>query len=353
MLVRPFESRKNTGHVTSLKNYWYIACLSNELKKAPLARQILNTFIVLFRASDGSVAALEDRCVHRNAPLSQGKVCGNTVQCPYHGWRYDENGELQEIPSLGHEYSGDLPKGVRSFHCVEQQGYVWINLSSSAVAEKPPKFPELGVAGWTSFRMKTHFAATVDACLENFLDCPHAAYVHRGWFRSPSKKAIKAVVKCLSDGAVAEYFDEPREQSLVWRLLTSAKAEMKHTDRFIVPSTSCVEYSLSNGVKYTVTSSCTPVSDESTMVYTVICFKMKWIGWLVKLYFKPLSKIIIKQDVKILACQQENVKRFCGPKFTVMKTDLLYEYIKRWRSALTDGTEPPAVEESREVDLYL
>ena len=80
---------------------------------------------------------------------------------------------------------------------------------------------------------------------------------------------------------------------------------------------------------------------------------MKWIGWLVKLYFKPLSKIIIKQDVKILACQQENVKRFCGPKFTVMKTDLLYEYIKRWRSALTDGTEPPAVEESREVDLYL
>lgn len=353
MLAQPIESVAVSKHVASLKDYWYIACLSSELKSLPLARQILNTYLVLFRASSGAVAAMQDRCVHRNAPLSQGKVCGETIQCPYHGWRYDKQGKLQEIPALGRDHTGGFPEGVTSYQCVEQQGYVWICLSSSPVIEMPRQFPELGLAGWTHFSMKTHFSASVEACLENFLDCPHAAYVHRGWFRSPSTKPIKAVIKSLDDGAIAEYFEEPREQSIVWHLLTSSKADMKHTDRYIAPSTSCVEYGLSNGVKYVVTSCCTPVNDDVTEVYTVICFRIKWIGWLVKLYFKPLSKIIIKQDVKILASQQVNVKRFGGAKFRVLPTDLLYEHIKSWRSALKTSSEPPVAGECAEVELLL
>ncbi|MDH3763797.1 MAG: Rieske 2Fe-2S domain-containing protein, partial [Gammaproteobacteria bacterium] len=68
-----------------LEDYWYIACRSNNLRRKPLALTIMGQHLALFRSEAGTVAALQDRCAHRNAPLSQGKVCEESLQCPYHG----------------------------------------------------------------------------------------------------------------------------------------------------------------------------------------------------------------------------------------------------------------------------
>ncbi len=109
---------------------------------------------------------------------------------------------------------------------VEQNGYIWVCLSDTLGEKKPRMFPYLGDKGWTSFRMKTRFKAPVESCLENFLDCPHATYVHKGWFRSPTDKLVKATVRRLSDGAEAEYFEEPRVRSLVWSFLSPKKSSL-------------------------------------------------------------------------------------------------------------------------------
>jgi len=309
--------------------------------------------LVLFRTEAGEAAALKDRCAHRNAPLSKGKVCQNTLQCPYHGWRYDTDGRIREIPALAQQGAAGFSARIKSYSCVEQQGYVWVCLSSTPLNPGPLSFPGLNQAGWTSFHMRTRFAAPVEACLENFLDCPHATHVHRGWFRSPTQRQVSATVRTLDDGAEAEYFEEPRERSVVWSLLSPRRADMQHTDRFIVPATSRVDYRFSNGRHYTITSSCTPIDECTTEVFTVISFRIKWVGWLVKLYFKPLSRFIIKQDVAILGVQQQNIKKFGGPGFKVLEADLLYTSINRWRTALKDGTAPPAAGESRDVQLRI
>jgi phenylpropionate dioxygenase-like ring-hydroxylating dioxygenase large terminal subunit len=309
--------------------------------------------LVLFRTEAGEAAALKDRCAHRNAPLSKGKVCQNTLQCPYHGWRYDTDGRIREIPALAQQGVAGFSARIKSYSCVEQQGYVWVCLSSTPLNPVPLSFPGLNQAGWTSFHMRTRFAAPVEACLENFLDCPHATHVHRGWFRSPTQRQVGATVRTLDDGAEAEYFEEPRERSVVWSLLSPRRADMQHTDRFIVPATSRVDYRFSNGRHYTITSSCTPIDECTTEVFTVISFRIKWVGWLVKLYFKPLSRFIIKQDVAILGVQQQNIRKFGGPGFRVLEADLLYTSINRWRAALKDGTAPPAAGESRDVQLRI
>lgn len=332
-----------------LENYWYIACRSTKLKHTPLSVILFSKPLVLFRDQNNQAVALEDRCQHRNAPLSCGKVVNGTVQCPYHGWRYASDGQLTEIP-----YSYSLPaKAIPSYSCIEQEGYIWVCVGQPKAGLKPYSFPQLGKQGWISFRLDTLFSSSVEACLENFLDCPHATHVHKNWFRTPTAKPVKAIVRSLDDGAIAEYFNEPREKSVVWSLLSPSGEEMKHTDRFIAPATSQVNYQFKKGRQYIISSCCTPINDHTTRVHTVISFHYGKLAPLIRLFFKPLSLIIIKQDVRIMQLQSDNVKRFGGTNFSVIKEDLLFNQIAAWRKSIKDGTTPPKSGEEIHVDMRL
>lgn len=333
-----------------LDKYWYIACRSRTLRKKPYGFRIMDRRLVVFRQKDGTPAALEDRCLHRGTPLSHGKVCDSQLQCPYHGWRYDGEGEIKSIPALP-----SVPElaGIKNFLCIEQDGYIWICLDQEPVQDAPLCFENLNKPGWTSFHMKTRFSASVEACLENFLDCPHATFVHNKWFRSPTGRRVDTIVQTLEDGAVAEYFEEPREKSVVWWFLSPGRSTMKHTDRFIAPATSKVDYHFSNGRHYTITSSCTPVSDQLTEVYTVISFKIAKFGPLVRLFFEPLSHIIIRQDVVMLDATQENNAASNTSQITITQADLLAPHIGAWRSALKNGHNPPAPGKEEKIELRL
>jgi len=336
-----------------LNSYWYIACESRELTNKPLATILMEKPLVLFRAAKGKIGAIEDRCAHRNAPLSRGRIVNNCLQCPYHGWSYGIDGKATEIPAFpeGHPIPSNL--FVKSYRALEMDGYIWVCLAEEPATEKPLPFPYLGETGWTSFQMKTRFSGRVETCLENFLDCPHATFVHRFWFRTPSNKKVKAIVTSLSDGAVAEYLEEPRNNSVVWRLLSREKSQLKHTDRFIAPATSRVDYIFSDNRHYIITSSCTPVDETTTEVYTVISFKYPVFGWLIRLFFAPLSRWIITQDVRMIQLQQANIKRFDKAVYKFVPQDLLLPYIRKWRQAIETGIEPPKAGEKHEVEMRL
>jgi len=336
-----------------LESYWYIACQSKELGRKPFGVELLQQPIVLFRTANNTISALEDRCAHRNAPLSQGKICQARLECPYHGWQYSIDGKAAIIPAMLD--SCPIPNNlfIKRYPCLEQDGYVWVCLSENPAQQKPLEFPYLNQPGWTSFRMKTRFRAAIETCLENFLDCPHATHVHRFWFRTAKAKTVKAIVTSLSDGAVAEYFEEPREDALVWWLLTRQKSQMKHTDRFIAPSTSRVDYIFDDRRHYIITSSCTPISDSETEVYTVISFKVQPIGWLIRIFFEPLSRLIIAQDVRILDLQQANINRFGKAAYKFIPADLLAPYIAKWRKAIQTNTSPPNAGIEHQIELQL
>src|SRR4051812_46651236 len=85
----------------ALVNHWYIACLSGELKSAPIRRVIYERAYVLFRDESGKPGCLPDRCLHRAAQLSEGTCEKGRLVCPYHGWNYDTAGNVVAIPSEG------------------------------------------------------------------------------------------------------------------------------------------------------------------------------------------------------------------------------------------------------------
>lgn len=335
-------------------NPWLIACRSSELTgNRPLAVLADKAPLVLFRDRWRAPRALEDRCAHRNAPLSRGQVRDGRLQCGYHGWTYDCDGLLVEVPALADGTAPAERCSVPRYHAAEQDGFVWVSLGERSPDVAPPRFPHFGEPGWTSFVMKTLFEAPIEACLENFLDCPHATFLHRYWFRAPTARRVQATVRTVPDGAEAEFHDEPRERSLVWWLLAPRRGEMRHTDRFIAPRTSSVAYEFPHGVCYSITSSCTALTPNRTRVYTVISFRYGWIGPLLRLVFEPLARRIIRQDVEMLAAQQRNIERFGGPRFANTRADLLGRHIVAWRRGLERGEPTPAPGQRTDVDIRL
>lgn len=332
---------------------WYFLSSSKTLKRNQALRiQIDGVFFVVFRTNSGRVCAIEDRCLHRHVPLSSGRVKGERIVCPYHGWQYTADGCVALIPALGEE--GGLPQcRLKSLEVFESQGFVWGRSEGDGQAQ-PPVFVHFEEKGWTSFVMHSTFEAGVEACLENFLDCPHAAFVHRYWFRTPTARPVRAVFQSLSDGAQVEYFEEPREKSVVWRLLAPAKGDMRHTDRFIAPSISRVDYEFPSGLAYVITSHCTPVTANRTQVVTVISFKSRF-GWLTQLFFRPLSRRILQQDIDMLALQAKNRGEQGFSAAVSTPADLLGPSIWAWRRAIKrqESTDELSRAEEHHATLYL
>ncbi|MGH7845951.1 MAG: Rieske 2Fe-2S domain-containing protein [Candidatus Binatia bacterium] len=329
--------------VAQLKEYWYIAACASELRMRPLSRTILGVPLVLFRQGDGSAAALLDRCAHRNMALSLGRVRRGTIECPYHGWRYRGDGKCVEVPSL---IDGAAPLDkikVEPFTATEKDGFIWVYMGSKFPREGPRSFAHYGERGWTTFTMKTRFMANALACLENFLDCPHTVYVHTSWFRSRETQEARARVVRRPDGVEVEFFDEREANSVVsWLLFPSGK-KMTHTDRFLMPTTSRVDYAFGPDRHFIITSQCTPVSESETEVYTVMTFRFGRVGPLVRLFYAPLARLIIQQDVRILQAQSEQLKKFGAARFTSVKSDLVGPHIRDlWRRAAADESETVA-----------
>ena len=119
---------------TYLRNVWYVAAWDHEVPAdRPLARTILGERLVFFRDADGRPQALFDRCPHRFAPLSMGKVVDGCIQCPYHGLQFGGDGACTRNP----HGSGLIPKAaqVRSYPVVERWSVLWIWIGDAAQAD--------------------------------------------------------------------------------------------------------------------------------------------------------------------------------------------------------------------------
>ena len=135
-----------------LRNCWYAAAWDDEVAEIPLARTVLGEPVVLWRSADGRPAALEDRCCHRGLPLSMGRPVGETLQCGYHGLRFDTAGRCVAVPG-----QSAIPPGarVRAFPLVERHGWVWIWMGDAAAAD-PSLVPDwwwMDHPGWRPVRV--------------------------------------------------------------------------------------------------------------------------------------------------------------------------------------------------------
>jgi hypothetical protein len=142
---------------------------------------------------------------------------------------------------------------------------------------------------------------------------------------------LRAHVTRDATGACAQFEGEPISTSVVSKLLFPKGKEVVHTDRFILPNISRVDYAFTPERHFIITSQCTPISEHESQVYTVMTYAFGKIGWLVRLFFEPLSRIIIGQDVEVLKRMTRQLRRFGGAQFAHVETDLLGLHIQGMR----------------------
>lgn len=161
-----------------LTDQWYAAALGAEIGPAPFARKICGRDLVFFRTESGRLAALEDRCAHRFAPLSLGAVKGESLQCGYHGLCFDAAGKCIHIPG---QVSIPPRARVEAFAVAERHGWVWVWMGDAARADAAliPDWPWFDHPAWRGFQLYFHVKGAAQLFVDNLLDLSHVAFTHK------------------------------------------------------------------------------------------------------------------------------------------------------------------------------
>lgn len=162
-----------------LKNTWYVAAHAYELDDAMVSRTICNEPVVMFRTSTGGVSAIQDRCPHRFVPLSMGKRIGDTIQCAYHGLRFDGTGACVETPN--DDDNQRMRACIKAYAAVERYGVVWLWLGAAELAD-PTTIPVFDFISnkekFTACQGYSHIKGNFQLIADNLLDLSHVHYLH-------------------------------------------------------------------------------------------------------------------------------------------------------------------------------
>jgi phenylpropionate dioxygenase-like ring-hydroxylating dioxygenase large terminal subunit len=165
-----------------VRNAWYVAGWDSELAPGDLlAVTIAEELLLIYRTADGELVGLEDRCCHRSAPLSKGRIeDGCNIRCMYHGFKFDPAGRCIAIPG-----QSAIPSAakVRAFPVAASMGWIWIWMGDEGAADVsllPAKSgldqPLLSRRGFMDYR------ANYELINDNLTDFSHLSFVHHESF---------------------------------------------------------------------------------------------------------------------------------------------------------------------------
>jgi phenylpropionate dioxygenase-like ring-hydroxylating dioxygenase large terminal subunit len=160
-------------------NFWYVAEASEKLTDTPLKVRMLGQSFVLFRDRSGTAHCLSNVCIHRGGSLATGRVEGDCIECPYHGWQYDGDGICRAIPSMGATAKIGRRR-VDAYPTVERYGLIFTFLGDLPAAERPPimDIPEWDQDGWRPTSIRTEWNINYLRSMENAVDPGHNEFVH-------------------------------------------------------------------------------------------------------------------------------------------------------------------------------
>jgi len=341
-LAVPGQGKLSSAHV---RDDWYVGCTSRALRKRPLATTLLGVPLVLFRDQHGRPHALEDRCAHRNVPLSLGRVVESNLECAYHGWRYDGDGACKRVPGLcgAHEARG---RRVPAYATQEHEGLVWVyGVPDVEPARQPYRLPKYDDPQYYTAIDVQEADGTLHAVAENALDVPHTAFLHRGIFRSDrARRPIDVVIKRWHDRVEAQYLGEERPKGVVGWLLAPGGGEVEHYDRFIMPCISQVEYKLGEQSHIIVSAALSPIDDLRTRLFAAVSFRLPLPSFLVAIVLRPMARWIFRQDARMLTHQRNNIERFEGERYQSTEIDCVGPHILRLLRDAERGIRKPLEE---------
>ncbi|WP_198304477.1 Rieske 2Fe-2S domain-containing protein [Arcobacter vandammei] len=281
-------------NIEKLKNEWFPIMFEKDLKKKPISKILLGQKIVIFRIKD-EILCFEDRCPHRNVPLSNGEIIGDKIRCNYHGWCFTKNAE----------YLCNKDIKIKKFFVKVEENLIWISLNNNKDFTNLFKMPKEFESKFSIKILKSDFIHTI----ENFLDPLHTPYIHKGLLRNIGQQKMK-ISQLLDDFSFKTIYDlENKQNGLINKLFDNGID--KNIATFIYPSFAKIEYLKQNSLIFDVSIFFVPLEKgEVQMVIKVSLLKTIIPSFLKFLVLKPFLELAFYQDKKILEIQYKNSKYF-------------------------------------------
>ncbi|HUO01967.1 MAG TPA: aromatic ring-hydroxylating dioxygenase subunit alpha [Rhizomicrobium sp.] len=326
------------GEAEPLRGLWYMPALASSLRPGQMRREmLLSEPVLLGRMRDGQAFAMRDICPHRGVPLSAGKILSeNTVECPYHGWRFRRDGVCSAIPSLVEGQDLDPERiRVRHYPVCEQDGLLWVYVAAKnePPSIEPPKVPAPNAT--PRWHEAQTFACDIDHAVIGLMDPVHAGYVHDHWWWNVKPRVKEKHYAPLPMGFVmTAHTPSKAAYSMLGEVTTEITFELPSTRFEIIKGKFA-------GADFTVVglTVCTPRDDERTDVIQVFY----WPGWLffIRPFFMLLGPTFIADDRKIVELQREGLK--FNPKLMLIQDSdqpaIWYHRVKKaWAESVENGT---------------
>ena len=310
-----------------IRNAWYVGAWEHEVGRTQRRRIILEEPVMFYRKTDGTPVALEDRCTHRRAPLSKGKLLGDIVQCPYHGLQFNEDGKLICIPSQDR-----IPEGgdIKSYPVVERNRWIWIWMGDPELADPDliEDFHWLDDPGWGYGGDRFHLEGNYQLLVDNLLDTTHLTFIHPTTLGTDDFASSECVTERKDDRVVVsrwlmdrppaplhQKFGEFPEDAHVdrWQIATFAPpAFVKLEVGSALAGTGAFEGDRSQGISMISLNAITPETEKTTHYFwaQVYDFKVEE-RWISSLMREQVSTAFY-EDLEIIKAQQENMDM--GPR---------------------------------------
>lgn len=296
----------NAENTELLRNYWYVATPASKLKRgAMLPVTLLGEQVLLGRDDQDQVFALRDFCPHRGMPLRYGKFDGKQIECCYHGWCFNTQGQCTKIPSLIEDKDISKIKAA-AYNCIEKDGLIWVYISDQAGQQPVPLPPDMPAPVKEFYHVDSVlFPCNVDHAVIGLMDPSHGPFVHKSWWWR-SQKSIHAKEKLFAP--VEQGFrmasHKPSSNSKAYRVLGGG-GERKTEIAFRLPGLRTEHITI--GDRYVVLlTALTPINDKETQLHQFIYTNIGLANALLPL-LKPFGKQFIQQDLQVVKMQQEGL----------------------------------------------
>lgn len=296
-----------------LRGMWYVALPSADLKPGRmLPKTLLGEPVLLARTQGGVTFALKNICPHRGIPLHYGRFDGETVQCSYHGWRFDRGGTCVEIPSLVEEQDIDPTKiKCGGYPVVEQQGLIWLYFAEKGERPEdgrdptPPLVPGFDATAEPALRIMQPFVCSVDHAALGLMDPTHAPFVHTSWWFKKNATALRRKEKHFAPTELGwQMVRHPLPpQNLVYQKLFGTGVTTEITYRLPGLRFEHIQGATNQVLGLTAI---TPVTEEETEVRQMFYVTFGWAKFAAPL-LKHLMHVFLNQDRQVVVRQREGL----------------------------------------------
>ena len=220
-----------------VRDCWYVAAWDHELQAGkPIGRTLIGEAVVIYRAGTGGLVALADRCCHRFAPLSLGRVEGDDLRCMYHGLKFDRSGRCTEIPG-----QDMIPATacVRAYRVAQKHSWIWVWMGDPAKADERLIPPAIGLddPSWNLRSGYMDYEANYLLINDNLTDFTHLSYVHANSFGATEAFArTRPTVERLERGVrIWRWMNDGLRDDAPTRVHRRAVGDMWQTYDFLAP----------------------------------------------------------------------------------------------------------------------